>query len=87
MLLDVSLTFSPGLCMMVPLSFFMAPAILSPIVGLRFWWWTRRRPKRPRRRVVVVVRVVVWWWRVGMVKKVDGWAVVLKWLCMEGEAL
>jgi len=41
----------------------MAPAILSPIVGLRFWWCTLRRPKRPWRRVVVVrvVRVVVWW--------------------------
>lgn len=57
------LTFSPGFLRMVPLSFFIAPAILSPIVVLRFWWCTLRRPKRPWRRVVVVrvVRVVVWW--------------------------
>lgn len=58
-------TFSPGLCMMVPLSFFMAPLILSPREGLRFWWWRgaclRRERKRPPRRRVVVVVVVVWW--------------------------
>lgn len=54
---------------MVPLSFFIAPAILSPTVALRFWWCTLRRPKRPRRRVVVV-RVV---WRVILGIFVFGW--------------
>lgn len=68
----IALTFSPGLCMMVPLSFFMAPAILSPRVALRFWWWTRRL-KRPRRRVVVVWVV----WRV-----ILGLGLGLGWWCV-----
>jgi len=63
------LTLTPGLLVKLPLSFIIAPLILSPTLACRLWWTTgslrRLLPPHLDDRVVLApVAPVVWLWRI-----------------------